>query len=263
MFGGIHMKKYFIIGKKGLCLLVAICVLIAGFSILGVRKIAVDVMAGMKVLPIYSVETKNQEKKASLGINCAWENSDIPQILDTLDTYQVKATFFLVGDWCDKYPDSVKAIFDRGHEIGNHSDSHPDMPSLTVEEMKQEIEGCSNKIQAITGTKPTLFRCPSGAYSDDVINTATSLGYSSIQWDCDSIDWKDPTPEQMQQRIMKNLQSGSIMLFHNDTKYTAAALPQIIKAIQDEGYQLVPVGELIYQENYTIDHSGRQIPNQQ
>ncbi|WP_077532951.1 polysaccharide deacetylase family protein [Massiliimalia massiliensis] len=248
--------RYRIIGKKGLCLAAVLVIGIGFFCLLGVRETALQVAAGFRSLPVYSVET--EEMKVSFGINCAWGNEDIPEILDTLDQYQVKATFFLVGDWCEKYPESVKEIKNRGHEIGNHSDTHPDMPSLERNEIMKEINDCSSKIEAVTGEKPSLFRPPSGAYNNLVVDTAREMGYEVIQWDCDSLDWKGLSVDEMRRRIMKGLQKGSILLFHNDTKYTAQALPHIIVDIQEEGYQIVPVGELICQEEYEIDHAGRQ-----
>lgn len=253
--------RYCVIGKKALCLLVLCFFLVCGVGIWGINRAAIQVSSSPKSLPIYSVEVAGQEKKVSFGINCAWGNDDIEQILDTLDQYQIKATFFLVGEWCEKFPESVKMISDRGHEIGNHSDTHPDMPSLSREQIVEEIESCSDKIEAITQKRPKLFRAPSGSYNNTVVDTARELGYEVIQWDCDSLDWKGLTPAEMQSRIFGKIQFGSILLFHNDTDYTAQALPDIIKQVQAEGYQIVPVGELIYWEDYTIDHTGRQFAN--
>ncbi len=240
-----------------------VCALALTFSLVcaGVKTAAngiVTTISGLSSCPIYSVETENNAPLVSMGINCAWENDDIPTILDTLDKYNVKATFFIVGDFCDRYPETVKEIYERGHEIGNHSDTHPDMPSLSKEEIIAEIENCSDKLKSVTGVKPTLFRCPSGAYNELVINTANELGYSCIQWDCDSLDWKSLPPDEMLERIMKNLNCGSIMLFHNGTEHTAEALGQIIESVQSKGYTFVKVSELIYYDNYTIDHAGRQ-----
>lgn len=250
--------RYCVLGKKALCIFAFCIIVIGGFGIVGIRQAVISVGTGQRSLPIYSVEVAGQEKRVSFGINCAWGNEDIPQILDTLDQYQVKATFFLVGDWCERYPESVKQIFDRGHEIGNHSDTHADMPALSKTEISAEIENCSKKIEAVTGQKPKLFRPPSGAYNNAVVDTAHELGYQVIQWDCDSLDWKGLSAEEMQNRIFQKLRYGSILLFHNDTDYTAQALAPIIERIQADGYQIVPVGELIYWEDASVDHTGRQ-----
>lgn len=252
--------RYFILKKTHLAAIFAAIAIAISLSAFGAAKLVTQTAAELKQLPIYSVETENKEKLLSIGINCAWENSDIPDILNSLDQLQVKATFFLVGDWCDRYPDSVKEIFDRGHELGNHSDRHKDMPSLSESEIIQEIENCSKKIESITGKKPELFRPPSGAYNNTVISAARSLGYYPIQWSLDSVDWKQKTTEEMKARILPKLTYGDILLFHNDTKYTSKALPEIIKEIQNKGYRFVPVGELIHKGKYTVDVQGRQHP---
>ncbi len=250
--------RYWVIGKKGVMVFVGCFLLLIAFGVMGVRKLAVDVSAQLKTLPIYSVETENQEKKLALGINCAWENEDIPQILEVLEQEEVKATFFVVGDWCAKYPDTVRLIDEKGHEIGNHSDSHPDMVNLSEEKIREEIENCSKKVEQAIGKKPNLFRCPSGSYNNQVIETAKEMGYYPVQWSLDSLDWKGKTPEEMEQRILPKLTYGDILLFHNDTKYTKDALQGILQKIKEKGYTFVTVGELIYQEPYRVDVTGRQ-----
>lgn len=256
--GKTNTMKYCILRKRELFLTVGIFCTVLVFSLFGAQKVAVEVASDLRSLPIYCVETKNQEKKIALGINCAWGNEDIPSILDTLDDAGIKATFFMVGTWCDKYPDSVKLIAERGHEIGNHSDTHADMPSLSEAQIEEEIENCSQKIEKITGKKPDLFRCPSGSYNNLVVETAVRLGYYPIQWSVDSLDWKDLKPAEMEERILPNLTYGDILLFHNDTDYTARALPELIAKIQDKGYTFVTVGELIHRGDYTVDVTGRQ-----
>ncbi len=209
-----------------------------------------------KQLPIYSVET--EKKQLALGINCAWDNSDIPLLLQTLKDADVKATFFIVGDWCEKFPESVKALAEAGHEIGNHSNHHPDMAKLTKEEIIKEINRASDRIEAVTGKRPELFRAPSGSYNNLVIETAKEQGYIPIQWNLDSRDWKGPSPEEMTKRIVSNVQNGSITLFHAGKENTDKALPEIIRQLKEKGYEFVPVGDLIYREHYTIDHTGQQ-----
>ena len=178
--------------------------------------------ASKRQLPIYSVEREG--KTISLGINCAWDNADIPQLLDILDKAGVKATFFVVGQWCDKYPESVKAIGDAGHEIGNHSDRHKDMTKLDRAGIVEEIENASDKVEKITGTRPKLFRAPSGAYNDLLVETARGLGYEVIQWDCDSIDWKGYTADEICNKVEKKAGPGSITLFHSGAKASGRSL---------------------------------------
>lgn len=250
--------KVFVMRLKPFVVLVVclgLCVCIAMLS--GVTK-AVRAAASQRKHPIYSVDTP--EKLVALGINCAWDNADIPQLIQILDTYHIKATFFAVGDWCDDYPDSVKALYDAGHEIGSHSDTHADLTKLDKQGIQREIRDSAQKIQAITGQRPNLFRPPSGAYNSQVVEVIEQEGFYPIQWDCDSVDYKNPTPEQMRARIMKKLRTGSILLFHSGAKNTPDALPLVIEAIQAQGYKFTPVSKLIYTGSYTVDFEGRQHP---
>jgi polysaccharide deacetylase family sporulation protein PdaB len=166
-----------------------------------------------KRLPIYSVET--EEKKIAISFDAAYGDQYTPQILDILDGYNVKTTFFLVGFWIDKYGEVLEEIHRRGHEIGNHSTTHPQMSKLTVEEIKKELETTAEKIKAVTGKDPILFRPPFGDYNNKVIETAQQLGYYSIQWDVDSLDWKEFGVEPVVDRVLKRVNNGSIVLFHN------------------------------------------------
>ena len=136
--------------------------------------------AASRELPIYNVKRDN--KAVSLTFDAAWGNEDTQQLIDILSRYGVKATFFLVGQWVDKYPESVKALYDAGMEIGNHSNEHPHMASLSAGQMKSEIAACNEKIEEITGSAPTLFRCPYGEYNDEVIRTINEMGMKPIQW---------------------------------------------------------------------------------
>ena len=161
----------------------------------------------------------------------------------------------------DKYPESVKALSDAGHEVMNHSATHPHMPDLSTEQMTEEVQSCNEKIKAITGVQPTLFRPPYGDYNNAVISTMRSIGMHSIQWDVDSLDWRNPAPSEITKRVVENAQNGSIILFHNAAVNTPAALPSVIAGLKAKGFSFLPVSKLIYTENYTMDHTGRQIPN--
>jgi len=207
-------------------------------------------------LPIYSVETEKQI--VALTINCAWGNEDIPQILELLKQEEIQATFFLVGEWCEKYPESVKAISDAGHEIGTHSDTHTAMSKLSEKEILKELNDSADKIEAVTGTRPVLFRAPSGDYDNLVIDTANANGFIPIQWSVDSIDWKNPSVDQMVSRIAAKTGRGDILLFHSGTENTAAALPEIIKDLKSKGFTFSTVSSMLYREDYTIDNTGRQ-----
>lgn len=162
-----------------------------------------------------------------------------------------------MGEWVDKYPDSVKAIHDAGHDVGNHSDTHAHMPQQSREDMLQELNGCNDKIEKITGVRPTLFRPPYGDYNNALVETVNSIHMYCVQWDIDSLDWKDPSPQQMVDRIQNNLSPGSIILLHNGAKNTPEALPMIIEAIRAQGYEIVPISEILLKGSYTTDHEGR------
>ena len=212
-----------------------------------------------KLIPIYSVDTK--DKKIALTINCAWNADDIDLILEVLSKNNVKATFFMVGNWATKFPDTVKKIYESGNEIANHSYSHMHVNNLSYEKNVEEITKCSEIINKITGKETNLYRGPYGEYNDTVIKSAMDNNHIMIQWSIDSLDYKGLTGEQMIERIVPNLKNGSIILMHNGTESTALSLDAIIKSIKEKGYQLVTVSELIYKENYSIDINGVQHKN--
>ncbi len=210
-------------------------------------------------VPIYSVDTG--EKKVAISFDAAWGADDTPQILEILRQHNVKTTFFLTGIWVKQYPDMVRAIAAAGHEIGNHSLTHPHFNSLTEAEMKKELGDNDLLIFDLTGTHTKLFRPPFGEYDDLVIQTAHSSGYEVIQWSVDSLDWQDIGKEAITERVLQNIQPGAIVLFHNNAKYTPEALPVILDSLQQQGYQIVPVSDLLLKGSYYVEqHSGIQKP---
>ena len=209
-----------------------------------------------KQLPVYSVETK--EPNVSLTINCAWNADDIDKILETLEAQETKVTFFMVGDWIEKNEEVAKKIHEAGHELANHSYNHPHVNNLSYDKNVEQIKKCSELIQNITGKPSTLYRGPYGEYNDTVINAAKDTNHMTIQWSIDTLDYKALTGEQMWERIEPKLENGSIILMHNGTENTANSLEFIITNIKNKGYNIVPVSELIYKENYTIDNNGMQ-----
>lgn len=248
--------------KKKIPVLAVSMLFVCGICIgIGREQFVSNIVNGRK-LPIYSVET--EEKKVSLSFDATWENQYIKQILAVLKKYEVKATFFLTGDWVEKYPESVKQIQSEGHEIGNHSESHKAMNQLTQEECKTEILSVHEKVKHLTGSDMKLFRVPYGAYNDQVIQTAESLGYQTIQWSVDSEDWKDYGKESIEKMVLehKELKNGAIILMHGGAKYTKDALEAVIIGIRKQGYEIVPVSELIYKDGYHLDVTGRQIKDQ-
>ncbi|MCI9275020.1 MAG: polysaccharide deacetylase family protein [Clostridia bacterium] len=193
--------------------------------------------------------------------NCAWNADDVDKILEVLDKCNVKVTFFMVGDWIDKYGEAAKKIADAGHEIANHSDAHKHVNSLSYEDNVKEIQNCTEKIKKVTGKDTKLYRCPYGEYNDTVIKAANDNGYKVIQWSIDTLDYEGLDAGQMIDRINKNLKTGSIILMHNGTDNTANSLEEIIKDIQKKGYNIVKVSDLVYSDNYEIDSNGTQKSN--
>ena len=172
----------------------------------------------------------------------------------------MKTTFFVVGEWVDKYPESVKALHEAGHEVMGHSNDHAHFNSLSAEEIIADITACNEKIEAITGVSPTLFRPPYGEYDDHVVSTVRGMGLEIIQWDVDSLDWKDLCAADITKRVTSRVCPGSIVLFHNAAKHTPEALPAIIEQLLTQGYTFVPISQLILTGDYTMDHTGRQCP---
>ena len=251
------MKLPFGMQKKDLSVIALIIAVIAIFSVINHPAI-VGASAVTRQLPIYCVQRDN--KAVSLTFDAAWGNEDTQQLIDIFDEYGIKATFFVVGDWVEKYPESVKALHDAGHEVMNHSDNHAHFAQLSSDQIISNITACNEKIAAVTGVTPTLFRAPYGEYDDNVISTINSMGIHTIQWDVDSLDWKDLSADEIYSRVTSKVQPGSIVLFHNAALHTPEALPSIIEYLLQNGYDIVPVSEIILQGDYYLDHTGRQCP---
>ena len=244
--------------KYGVLVLALVVVLAGSYNYLS-DLISVSSNVNGRELPIYSVET--DEKKIALSIDAAWGNEDTQQILDILKKHNIKVTFFMTGGWVESYPDDVKAIYEAGHDLGNHSENHKNMSQLSDEEKTQELMKVHEKVKELTGVEMNLFRPPYGDYDDAVVLNAKENGYYAIQWSVDSLDWKDYGKESIIDTVVnhKDLQNGAIILCHNGAKYTASALDEMITTLKEQGYEFVPISELIYKDNYHMDVTGRQI----
>ena len=242
-----------------LWLFVGVLLIGAGLSLS--KTVSVRNSVKGKELPIYSVET--EEKKVALSFDAAWGNEDTQTILDILAKYNVHVTFFMTGGWVESYPEDVKKIYAAGHDLGNHSENHKNMSQLSDSECQDELMKVHNKVKELTGVEMNLFRPPYGDYDNHVITNAKDCGYYTIQWSVDSLDWKDYGVESIIKTVTehKDLKNGAIILMHNGAKYTAQALPTVIEKLQADGYQIVPISELIYKDDYHLDVTGRQIKN--
>lgn len=214
---------------------------------------------GNRELPIYSVDTK--EKKIALSFDAAWGAEDFASIMEILKKHDTKVTFFMTGGWVDAYPDCVKELVAEGHDLGNHSEHHYDMTKISKSEQEQELMEVHNKVKSLTGYEMFLFRPPYGAYDNSVVKTAYGLKYYPIQWSVDSLDWKDYGVDSIIKTVCnhKALEPGAIILCHNGAKYTAQALDAMLTNLEQQGYEIVPVSELILRENYHMDVTGKQI----
>lgn len=163
----------------------------------------------------------------------------------------------------ENYPEDVKKICEAGHDLGNHSENHKNMSQLDPTDCQEELMKVHTKVKELTGVDMKLFRPPYGDYDDEVIQNATSCGYQAIQWDVDSLDWKDYGADSIIKTVTehKNLRNGSIILMHNGAKYTAEALPKVIEGLKAKGYEIVPISELVYTDDYHLDVTGRQFKN--
>lgn len=241
--------------KKLNIILLIIAVLLSVFFMR--NKSIIPVLGVKRILPIYYVDTN--EKKIALTFDVSWGNDNTEEILNILDKYNIKASFFVIGGWVNENPDKVMEIYKRGHEIGNHSNKHPDMTRITRSRMIEEIDITDAKIRSITGQGTKLFRCPEGTYNDSVVETVLGTGHYCIQWNVDSIDWMEQGADIEYNRVISKVKPGSILLFHNNAVYTPKNLPRIIEKLKSEGYEFVKVGDLIYKNKYHIDYDGRQV----
>lgn len=210
-------------------------------------------------LPIYCVETA--ENKIALSFDAAWGAEDFDQIMEILDKHDVKVTFFMTGGWVENYPECVKTLVEKGHDLGNHSEHHKDMTKLSKAEQEKELKEVHDRVKELTGYEMDLFRPPYGAYSNSVIRTAYDCGYYPIQWSVDSLDWKDYGTESIIETVCnhKALAPGAIILCHNGAKYTAQALDTMLTRLEEKGYEIVPISKLILRENYHMDVTGKQL----
>ncbi len=247
--------KFALVSKKDISLLVILLIWICAIIFVVSYTLATTVSVAERRIPVYSVETENKE--LALTFNCAWDDNGLDELLELLRQEEIRCTFFFVGDFAEKHQGAVRKIYNHGHEIGNHSMKHIDPTKQTYEEILSDISSCNELLYSITGNKPLLYRAPSGAYDNKTLEAAESLGMTVIQWDADSIDWKDISPEKIISRVTEKVTNGSIVLFHLGRQNTLDALPEIISTLKSRGYSFCAVGDMLLQGDYYTDHSGR------
>lgn len=244
---------------KYMSLILLLLVSIYGLNIHSVPDSVLSTSAfSYSELPIYSVDT--DKNVIALTFDSAWGTEDLADILSILKKHNAPSTFFVTGDWVQKNPDAIKAIDAAGHEIANHGNSHKHMPQISQEEMVTEIKECHDAVYKLIQKDMTLFRAPYSDWNDQVVEVAKSLGYMSINMSVDSLDWKDYGVDSIIRTVCehKNLENGSIILLHNGATYTKDALDVMLTNLENQGYSFVLVSDLIYTEDYKLDHTGRQ-----
>lgn len=252
---------FIIVKMKSLkiCLAVILTLVLLSLSVNGSSVASVYFGNNLRLIPIYNVKT--EEKVVAISFDAAWGADKTEGIMKILKEYNANATFFLVGFWVENYPEIAKKIAENGFEIGTHSNTHPDMVKLSAEQIKLELSTSVETIKNITGKEVNLFRPPFGSYNDTLINTAKDLNLTTIQWDVDSLDWKGISAVDITTRILNKVYNGSIILCHNNSDNILDALPMVLDRLNKRGYTVKCVGDIIYKENFTINHMGTQIAN--
>jgi len=254
-----NLKEIYIQQKNVIWTMTFLALSIAAFICIAPQTVTTNSNVSGRNLPIYCVETT--EPKVALSFDAAWGNEDTSEILAVLKKHDVRVTFFMTGSWVKNYPEDVKTILAAGHDLGNHSENHKNMSQLSSGECKEEIMTVHNRVKELTGYEMFLFRPPYGDYDNDVITITEGCGYYPIQWDVDSLDWKDYGVDSIIKTVCqhKHLGNGSIILCHNGATYTADALDAMITGLKEQGYEIVPVSQLILRDNYHMNAEGRQI----
>lgn len=240
--------------SRGAALALALLLTVGAFYV-GVMPETLPVAAKKRELPVYSVD--RDDGAVAISFDASWGGDKTEKLLDILDEYGVKTTFFLVDIWVKNYPGLVREIAARGHEIGNHSTTHPHMSQLGEQQIIEELSAQAGHVEELTGVKPTLFRPPYGDYNDRLVRTARDQGYEVIQWSVDSQDWKNRGAADVINRA-KKARSGDIVLFHNDAEFTVDALPEILEDYKARGLKIVPVSEILLEGETVIDSQGKQ-----
>ena len=181
----------------------------------------------------------------SLMFNVDWGEDVIPAILEILEESGVKVTFFVTGTWARKNPQMLRLMYGQGHEIGLHGDKHSHVASLSEKDLATLITQNAETVTKIVEDKPArLFAPPYGECSERVVKVAADLGYSTILWTHDTVDWKKPPPAKIVDRVLKRVESGALFLMH-PTAPTAEALPAVLRGLKQAGYTVVPVSQLL------------------
>lgn len=250
------MKFFWILsGKRVKQSFIIIVALIFAIGIYYTESENIEVFFPQETEPsaIYSVKTN--KKQVALTFDISWGEERTGPILDVLKKKKLnKATFFLSSPWAETHPDVVKRIVDMGYEIGSHGHRHDNYSGYSEEQIRTQIMKAHEILHKTTGKEPRLIRYPNGDFDKRVLKTAAQLGYTSIQWDTDSLDWMNPGKEKIVKRVVDKAHPGDIILMHasDSCRQTHEALPEIIDSLRKKGYEFVTVSELIAGSNTQI-----------
>jgi peptidoglycan-N-acetylglucosamine deacetylase len=258
---GEDIMRFIISPSKRIILTVVLLfiIILFGFGFLmGDRYGESIAVLNKRMVPIYKVD--RNDNKISITLDGTWGDSYTEKLLEIFEKNDIRVSFFFAGYWLEKYPNLVKKIASLGHDIGNHTYTHPHCNSISVKDLEKELQDTSKLIEKLTGKKPRFFRPPFGEYNNQVIKVANNLSYQVIQWSIDSHDWQDPGIDYIVNRVLDKTGSGDIILMHNNAPDTPEALEKIIPELKKRGFKIVPLSELVYDDNYYIEsHSGLQV----
>ncbi len=247
--------RFFVLNKKQIIYGIIAVIAVVGIILSSGRAVTTFLVGGREI-PIYSVG--REDSAVALTFDCAWNDDDIDEVIKALKENKATATFFVTGKWAEDYPDALNKLYRNGFEIGIHSYNHDDYTKMSSDEILEDIDKCKKAISKITGFEPQIVRVPSGEYNNRAVRTIEGNNMWCIQWSVDGIDYIDTTPDEIYGRVVPPLKSGDIILLHNGTEHTATVLPKILKDISGR-FKLMNISDFIYKEDFTIDHTGKQI----
>lgn len=214
----------------------------------------VDAKLQPNLRPIYSAKT--DQKVAALTFDISWGKTMAPKVLDVLKQENVKATFFLSGPWAKNHVELVKRIHTDGHEVESHGQAHVDLNTLGREGAAKNIGAAHDILQELVGKAPTYIRPPNGAFNKESVQAAKDLGYATVIWSVDSLDWKNPGIDTIISRTTKLIHPGAVILMHasDSCKQTDRALPTVIRTLREQGYTFILLDDLI--RKHGVDMNG-------
>lgn len=223
-----EIKRYFLFGFFFLALFIA-------------AEVEIDTTQP-KPEPIYHGNAASP--KVAFACNVFWGEEFLPSMLKTLEENNVHITFFIGGTWAKSNPDALRQIAQRGHELANHSYSHPHPNALSKAKNQEQIQKAEDIVKEITGVKTALYAPPYGEFNETVLQAAAALQYPTILWSIDTVDWKRPPAEQIKRRVLSKAHNGAIILMH-PTEPTAKALPSLIAELKAKGFEIATVSEVL------------------